>query len=97
MSMLLLPALIEAGLISGTIRSTAGTSSALAMLQLLSLTPIDEKCTISDCSSAIDGDMAAAHSLLHHTNLSISLDDYVSSIISCSDDIFCTGLSLHNC
>ena len=59
-------------------KGPAGTSSALALLKLLSLTSSDGKCS-------------------HNTDLQVSLEDCVRSIVNCSDNSFHLGLRLHSC
>ena len=78
-------------------RGLAGTSSALALLKLLSLTSFDGKCSVPDCIFSVEDDTAAVHSLSHHTDLQVSLEDCVRSIVNCSDNSFHLGLHLHNC
>ena len=76
-------------------KGAAGTSSALALLKLLTLIPYNGICPIKGCKATIEDDTAAAHFLSLHTDLIVSLEECLNAVVTCSEDFFCLGLSLH--
>ena len=77
-------------------KGAAGTSSALALLKLLTLIPYNGIYPIKGCKAIIEDDTAAAHFLSLHTDLTVSLEECLNAVVTCSEDFFCLGLSLHN-
>ena len=76
-------------------KGAAGTSSALALLKLLTLIPYNGICPIKGCKTTIEDDTAATHFLSLHTDLTVSLEECLNAVVTCSEDFFCLGLSLH--
>ena len=77
-------------------RGPSGTSSALAMLKLLSLRPVSNNlCPVPNCKISVSDDSLSNHFIVSHTNLSISVEDCVYSLINCTDNIFSYGHVLH--
>ena len=72
-------------------KGAAGTSSALALLKLLTLIPYNGICPIKGCKATIEDDTAAAHFLSLHTDLTVSLEECLNAVVTCSEDFFYLG------
>ena len=69
-----------------------GTTCIQALLRFLSLhTFSDNKCPVPSCTQVIGSEPPCIHFLSSHTSLSITVDDCVTSLINCSEDIFIFG------
>ena len=90
-----LPTLRAAGLRSGIQaleKGMFGTTCIQALLRFLSLhTFSDNKCPVPSCTQVIGSEPPCIHFLSSHTSLSITVDDCVTSLINCSEDIFIFG------
>ena len=74
-----------------------GTTCIQAVLKLLSLHPhSDNTCPVPNCGILLNNQCLYTHFLSAHSELTVSIGEFVDACVHCTNSVFVYGRSLHN-